>query len=394
MRDPRSRPSFPKQRLVALLLLCAAAALPAPGPLFALQAPAAAPRPAAVRATPERYVTAIETGHEILDSLRMATGIPGLSVTVGIDGDVVWSEGLGFADLENRVAVTPLTKFRIGSVSKAVSSIAVGRLVERGHLDLDATVQTYVPGFPAKRWPITTRLVAGHLAGIRHYRGTEFESARHYATVAQGLTIFADDSLLFEPGTRWSYSSYGWNLVSAVVEGAAGVPFLAYMRREVFDPAGLSDMVSDQVDSLVMFRTRYYQMAQDGAVLNAPFVDNSYKWAGGGFLSTPTELVELAFALLDGELLERETLETLWTPQRTRDGRETEYGIGWYVSQDEAGRRMVGHGGGSVGGTTLFWVWPEQEVVVALTANMSDAPLGGRAFAERLAIPFLAAESD
>ena len=290
--------------------------------------------------------------------------------------------------------MTPLTKFRIGSVSKPVTSIAVGRLVEAGALDLDLPVQAYVPGFPEKPWPITTRLVAGHLAGIRHYRGTEFESARHYATVAEGLTIFAGDSLLFEPGTRWSYSSYGWNLVSAVVEGAAREPFLGYMRREVFGEAGLADIVADQVDSLVSFRTRYYQKAGDGAVLNAPYVDNSNKWAGGGFLSTPTELAELAFALLEGELLERSTLETLWARQRLRDGSETEYGIGWYVSEDAAGRRMVGHGGGSIGGTTLFWLWPEQEVIVTLTANLSEAPLGGRAFAERLGTPFLAAGAD
>ena len=346
---------------------------------------------AAVRTAPARYESAFEAGRAVLDSLRLAAGIPGLSIAVGIDGDVVWAEGFGLADLENRVPVTPLTKFRIGSVSKAVTSVAVGQLVESGALDLDVPVQTYVPRFPEKRWPITTRLVAGHLAGIRHYRGAEFESARHYATVAGGLTIFADDSLLFEPGTRWSYSSYGWNLVSAVVEGASSQPFLAYMRREVFERAGLSDMVADQVDSLVMFRTRYYQKAGDGAVLNAPYVDNSYKWAGGGFLSTPGELVELAFALFDEELIERETLETLWARQRTRDGEETEYGIGWYVSEDAAGRRMVGHGGGSVGGTTLFWLWPEQELVVALTANLSEAPLGGRAFAERLGTPFLAA---
>ncbi|MGH7566686.1 MAG: serine hydrolase domain-containing protein [Gemmatimonadota bacterium] len=381
-------------RRLATAILLVGGSLAAPQALATLQAQVATPQPAAVRAAPERYVAAIEAGRAILDSLRLASGIPGLSVAVGVGGDVVWSEGFGFADLENRVAVTPLTKFRIGSVSKPVSSIAVGQLVEEGRLDLDATVQTYVPGFPEKRWPITARLVAGHLAGIRHYRGAEFESARHYATVAQGLTIFADDSLLFEPGTRWSYSSYGWNLVSAVVEGASGEPFLAYMRRQVFEPAGLSDLVSDQVDSLVMFRTRYYQKAQDGAVLNAPFVDNSYKWAGGGFLSTPTELIELAFALFDGELLERETLELLWTPQRTRDGNATEYGIGWYASEDAAGRRMVGHGGGSVGGTTLFWLWPDQEVVVALTANLSEAPLGGRAFAERLGVPFLLAEAD
>ena len=377
-------------RRLASAFLFATASLSSPWALSSLHAQVAV-ESAAVRTAPARYESAIEAGRAVLDSLRLAAGIPGLSIAVGIDGDVVWAEGFGLADLENRVPVTPLTKFRIGSVSKAVTSVAVGQLVESGALDLDVPVQTYVPRFPEKRWPITTRLVAGHLAGIRHYRGAEFESARHYATVAGGLTIFADDSLLFEPGTRWSYSSYGWNLVSAVVEGASSQPFLAYMRREVFERAGLSDMVADQVDSLVMFRTRYYQKAGDGAVLNAPYVDNSYKWAGGGFLSTPGELVELAFALFDEELIERETLETLWARQRTRDGEETEYGIGWYVSEDAAGRRMVGHGGGSVGGTTLFWLWPEQELVVALTANLSVARLGGRAFAERLGTPFLAA---
>jgi CubicO group peptidase (beta-lactamase class C family) len=380
-------------RRFACALLFATASLSAPWTVPVLSAQVAV-RPAAVRTAPERFEPAIEAGRALLDSLRLAAGIPGLSVAVGVGADVVWSEGFGFADIENRVTVTPLTKFRIGSVSKAVTSIAVGKLVEAGALDLDLPVQAYVPGFPEKRWPITTRLVAGHLAGIRHYRGTEFESARHYTTVADGLTIFAGDSLLFEPGSRWSYSSYGWNLVSAVVEGAAREPFLAYMRREVFDEAGLSDIVADQVDSLVSFRTRYYRKAADGAVLNAPHVDNSNKWAGGGFLSTPIELAELAFVLLEGELMERSTLETLWARQRLRDGSETEYGIGWYVSEDAAGRRMVGHGGGSIGGTTLFWIWPEQEVVVALTTNLSEAPLGGRAFAERLGTPFLAAGTD
>lgn len=380
-------------RRLARAVLFAGAWASAPWNLSVLNAQTAA-RPAAVRTAPERFETAIEAGRAALDSLRLATGIPGLSVAVGVGGDVVWAEGIGFADLENRVPVTPLTKFRIGSVSKPVTSIAVGQLVEAGALDIDLPVQTYVPGFPVKRWPITTRLVAGHLAGIRHYRGAEFESARHYSTVAEGLTIFAGDSLLFEPGTRWSYSSYGWNLVSAVVEGAAREPFLGYMRREVFGEAGLTDIVADQIDSLVSFRTRYYQTAGDGAVLNAPYVDNSNKWAGGGFLSTPTELAELAFALFEGALIERSTLETLWTRQRLRDGSETEYGIGWYVSEDATGRRMVGHGGGSIGGTTLFWLWPEQEVVVALTANLSEAPLGGRAFAERLGTPFLAAGGD
>ncbi|HEX6643571.1 MAG TPA: serine hydrolase domain-containing protein, partial [Gemmatimonadales bacterium] len=156
----------------------------------------------------------------IVDSIARV-GIPGVSITVMRDGRIVWSEGIGWADLEQRVPVTPLTRFRVGSVSKSLTAAAVGLLVERGRLDLDAPVQRYVPAFPEKRYPITTRLVAGHLAGIRHYAGNEFLSMRPYASVTEGLEIFQHDSLLFHPGTRYLYSSYGWNLVSAVIEGAS-----------------------------------------------------------------------------------------------------------------------------------------------------------------------------
>lgn len=319
---------------------------------------------------------------QLVDSLRAAlldsmeqSGVPGVSITVAQDGRILWSEGLGWADLEQRVAVTPLTRFRIGSVSKSLTSTALGLLVEQGKLDLDQPVQRYVPSFPVKRWPITTRQVAGHIAGIRHYRGDEFALNRPFPTVADGLTIFADDTLLFEPGTRYSYSSYGYNLVSAVIEGASGTPFLEYMRTHVFQPAGLRHTVPDFVDSLVPFRARWYTGDQD-SVVNATFVDNSYKWAGGGFLSTTEDLVRFAFAMLDDKLISRDTRNLLWTSLKLKNGEETGYGLGWSVSTDDAGRRRVMHSGGSMGGTAYLVIYPDQRLVVALLAN-SDQPFVG-----------------
>ena len=328
----------------------------------------------AIAPSPSRYAVAIERGRLILEGIRSHAGVPGLSVAVGVDGEVVWSEGFGYADIENRVPVWEETRFRVGSVSKPITAAAVGLLVEQGRLDLDAPVQRYVPTFPQKRWPISTRQLAGHLAGIRHYRGAETYGTKHYTTVQEGLEIFRDDTLLYEPGTRYSYSSYGWNLISAVVEAASGESFLQYMQDHVFEPLGLTRIVADHVDSIIPHRTRFYMRTRDGTVLNAQYVDNSYKWAGGGFLSNTADLVRFGMAHLEGEFLRPETVALLWTSQRTSGGEETGYGIGWDVATDYEGRRIVSHGGSSIGGRAHLLIFPDDGVVVAMLAN-SSAPV-------------------
>lgn len=358
-----SLPAVIRRPLFVSLILC----LPA-GPLSgqsAVHPPAQAP-------TIGEFAPAVVYARTMLDAMRIARGVPGLSAAVGIDGRIVFAEGFGWADVENRVPVTADTKFRVGSVSKPLTAAAMALLVERGQLNLDAPVQEYVPTFPRKRWPVSSRLVAGHLAGIRHYNGEEFLIREHYDSVLEGLTIFADDSLLFEPGERFRYSSYGWNLLSAVVEGASGEEFLAFMDGEVFEPLGMMSTVADQVDSIIPDRTRFYEVANDGRVYNSPYVDNSYKWAGGGFLSTPSDLVRFGMAHLDGSFLDAETLEQLWTSQRTTDGEETDNGIGWFLGTTAVGAPAISHGGGSIGGVTYLLLLPEEGVVAALTANTSQ----------------------
>ncbi|HEY9428297.1 MAG TPA: serine hydrolase domain-containing protein [Gemmatimonadaceae bacterium] len=341
-----------------------------------------APVPASAQAVVQVPASVADAQARAVDTARARVrewvakdNLPGASVAVGIDGQIVWAEGFGWADLEQRVPVTSLTRFRIGSVSKPLTSVAVGLLYERGKVDLDAPVQKYVPSFPKKRWPISTRQLMGHVAGLRHYRGDEFLSSEHYDNVLEGLEIFAHDSLLFRPGTAYSYSTYGWNLVSAVVESAAGEPFLDFMRREVFAPLGLRHTVPGYMASIVPDRVRFYEKDKEGRLVNAPYVDNSYKWAGGGFLSTPSDLVRFGFGMLDNELLKAETRKMLWTPLQLQSGKSTGYGLGWGVDTLD-GHRVVSHGGGSVGGTTAFMIFPDQRMVVAVTTNLSDAEVG------------------
>jgi len=200
----------------------------------------------------------------------------------------------------------------------------------------------------------------------------------HYDDVVDELAIFADDPLIHEPGTAYAYSTYGWNLISAVVQSAAGEPFLDYMRRVVFDPIGMFETVAEHVDSLIYHRSRAYLRTPDGRIVNAPYVDNSNKWSGGGFLSTASDLVRYGCAYLGGDFLTPETIEVLWTSQHTRDGERTGYGIGWRESYED-GRRVIHHTGGAVGGTTVLVIYPEEGVVVAILTNIQGASQTGNA---------------
>lgn len=325
----------------------------------------------------QRWAAAAARAHAIACE-KLAPEIPGFALAVAVDGQIVWSEAFGYADLEAKRPATPATQFRIGSVSKPITATAIAQLYETGKLDLDAPVQRYVPTFPDKGATITTRLVGGHLAGIRHYRGDEFTLNRHYATVTEGLSIFANDSLLFPPGTRFSYSTYGFNLLSAVVEGASHEDFLAYMQRHVFGPLHMASTAPDKNDSLIPNRTRFYDRRgrlAGGGFTVSPTVDNSYKWAGGGFLATAEDLVRFGSAHLAPGLLKAGTLEVLFTAQHTKDGQATPYGIGWFVGTDTLGHRYVYHGGGSIGGTTAFGVDRDSHVVFALVTNLTEARL-------------------
>jgi CubicO group peptidase (beta-lactamase class C family) len=373
----------PIHRALATLLLAGHALASAPAAQTAAAAPPAARAaepPSTLGVRDARYAATIERARRLVRDSVAALALSGYSIAVAVDGRVVWSEGFGWADIENRVPLTPRTRLRVGSVSKPLTATAVALLVERGKLDLDAPVQRYVPDFPEKRWPITTRQLGGHLAGVRHYVGDEMLSMRAYPTVRDGLAMFRDDSLLHEPGTKYEYSSHGWNLIAAVVEGASGEPFLPFVRANVLEPLGLRETIAEYPDSLIPNRARFYVRERVGAPYrNAPYVDNSYKWAGGGFLSTPEDLVRFGSAMMRPGFLSAASHAWLFTSQRTTAGEETGYGFGWGVGRDDDGRPVRSHSGGSVGANAMLLVHPGTRVVVAVLGNTNTPFVGAGA---------------
>lgn len=316
---------------------------------------------------------------------------PGISVAIGHQGKLVWAQGFGYANLQDQKPVTTETLFRIGSVSKPLTAVGLMLLVQEGKLDLDADVRSYVSEFPEKRWPVTTRQLAGHLGGIRHYQGAEFLSNVNYPRVRDGLSIFSKDALIAEPGSKYSYSSYGFNLISAAMETAAEQPFLEFMQERVFEPFGLKHTMPDHAKAELPERTAYYQTLA-GKVVPALPVDNSYKWAGGGFLSTPSDLVRFQFATQGNSLLKAETRSEMFRAQKTADGKSTGYGIGWRVVRNPSLGTIVGHSGGSVGGSTMLDSYLREQLVVAVTINHSSAP--ATLLARTIVQPFLQATAE
>jgi len=335
---------------------------------------------ATASASPPTWAAAVEQGRRIVRAGLTEQNLPGLSVAVGAGGEIVWAEGFGWADLEDKVRVAPDTRFRIGTASTALTSAAAGLLLEQDRLKLDEKIQTYVPEFPEKQWPVTLRQLMGHVAGVRADGGDEGPLfSKHCERPVEGLPYFAERSLLFEPGTQHRYSSYGWILVSAAVEAAADESFFTFMRQQIFEPLGMGDTRADfatDLDRATSYFPRFAAEPRYGPDPMRP-IDYSCYAGSSAFLSTPTDLVRFAMAINSGKLLQPATVQLLQTSQRLASGQETGYGLGWdletvTLAGQPAG--AVGHDGELLGGmASSFMTFPEYGIVVSVTSNISYA---------------------
>lgn len=342
-----------------------------------------------------KWARAVEQARQIARADLIEQNLPGLSIAVGIGGDIAWAEGFGWADLEKQTPVTPDTRFRTGDVSKALTSAAVGLLLEKNALELDDEIQTYVPEFPKKQWPVTLRHLMAQVAGIRDDAGDEAWMNPCDQT-AEGLKLFADEPLRFEPGTRYRPSSFSWILVSAAIEAAApGQSFFAFMRSQVFEPLRMTATRPDSVKETLEHRATFYFPRFGGDPRYGPGParegDHSCYAGGGAFLSTPADLARFGMAFNTGKLVQPATVQLLQTEQQLQSGEKIGYGLGWQLETVTlAGEpaRMAGHGtkGDFIGGTAYLMTFPERGIVVAVTTNISFAD--AKAIATKIAGAF------
>lgn len=329
---------------------------------------------------------------EQLEDIRARALAPGVSAAIAVDGEVVFSGGVGLGDVENDLSLTGRSVHNIASISKTHAAIAVMQLVERGRVDLDADIQTYVPWFPRKQAPISVRQILTHTSGIRHYQDGEFGEGdvlrfRQFDDIETASQRWADDPLLFDPGSAWRYSSYATNLLQALVENVSGQGFEAYLAEHVWGPSGLQDTQFDVPARIVPRRTHAYRVdAQTGALSHPPQENVSYKYAGGGILSTNEDGLRFGHALNTGKLLGDAAMTAMYALQLPEGMENAEQqALIWRVGTDGAGRPFVGHSGSVKGALSYLLLFPEHDVVVSLYVNATGGQVQLQQDALRLA---------
>lgn len=321
------------------------------------------------------------------------SGVPSLQIAVGQNGKLIFNEAFGLADIENNVKATTETKYRSASMDKWLTATATFRLVESGQLDLDVPIQEYCPEFPKKEWPITTRQLLTHTAGIRHnldfprlIEDAKTEQERNklkemqikeqlgeytrYTDVITPLENFKDDDLLFEPGTDYSYSSFGYRVLGCVIQGAAERPFREVMKEEIFIPASMNNIVDDDAWAVIPNRASGYFLKENGSVSRASFRDVSENLPAGGHLATASDFISFVNAFKSGKLVSAET-QTLMTKAPIFVGDnpvDSKYGYGVELIDSDIGK-WIAHTGSQSGATAIVVIFPADNISIAIMSN-------------------------
>ncbi len=313
-------------------------------------------------------LSGLDKADALLQKLIDDRKIPGLAIAVANKSKTYFEKGYGYADLEKQLPINPKeTIFRIASVSKPIAATALAHMVAEKQIDLDASLYSYVPYFPKKEWDFSIRQLANHTAGIRSYKGMEYGLNKPYS-IKEGITIFKNDNLLFKPGTDYHYNSFDWVLISLAMQEVSGIPFNKYVQEKVLHPLGMKNTKPEITTSSAY--SNFYSRNRLG-FREAISVNNLYKLAGGGYVSTTEDIIKLGQAYLNKEVLSNDIIEQFITSEVIAN-KPTYYGLGWQVSADKKGNPYYGHIGNGVGGYSNFYIYPKEQLVISILVNCTN----------------------
>lgn len=321
----------------------------------------------------ETVADAAAIAQRLLDTLRESNGVPGMGAAVWQEGQIVWEGSSGLRDVERRLPATRETLFRLASVSKIFTVAAVGQLAEQRRIDLDAPMQRQLPWLGSHWAPITPRQLAAHVSGLPHYQAVDADrGSRHYATGRDAVAIFAERDLLRPPGTAYSYSSWGYTLLGALVEEKTGRAFTDYVAKKV--APGLA-IRADATDSGDADASRAYGFDQR-RVVDVPRHDFSYTWGGGGLSGTAGAVASFGGRMIDGRVVRPETFDAMLVPVKLADGKaagedDYEVGFGWRIGGDADGAPFVHHNGVALGARSTLGLWRGERTAVSVLSNAS-----------------------
>lgn len=312
----------------------------------------------------------LQAADRISQGLIQRMKVPGLALSVTHKGKSIFEKGYGLADLDKDISVDPQsTVFRAASISKPIAATALAIMVDESLISLEDSFYKYVPSFPAKKHDFSIRQLASHTAGIRAYRGKEYALNKPY-TNRDSINIFANDPLEYKPGTDFKYNSFGWVMLSVAMEEASGTDLQTYVRTRVLEPLGMYATIPEIPGNVPKDTATFYTRYGRGFRKAAP-VDNRYKLAAGGYLSTASDLSLLGNAYLNRHKIlppvSKDFIVSQWLGSR-----QTYYGLGWEASQLSSGYSYFGHTANGIGAFGKFLVVPSLDLVLVLLTNCSN----------------------
>jgi len=320
-------------------------------------------------------------------------GQPGAAVLVKKQGKVIWRKGYGLANLELNVPVEPDMIFRLGSITKQFTAVAVLMLAEEGKLSLQDEITKFLPDYPTQGKKITVEHLLTHTSGVKSYTDLPewLPLQRKDMTVGEIIDLFKNQPMEFTPGERWKYSNSGYILLGAIIEKASGKSYADFLADRIFGPLGMKSSCYDSTSRIIPRRVPGYSKGNSGFE-NAPYLSMSQPYAAGALGSSVDDLATWTEALLAGKLIKRETLERAFTSYKLKDGLDSKYGYGWCIS-DYEGHRLIEHGGGIHGFLSYALFFPEDQIFVALLTNsavteLQPEPLAFRTGCLALGIPY------
>jgi serine beta-lactamase-like protein LACTB, mitochondrial len=305
----------------------------------------------------------------------------GVSIGVIDGGRVAYSQGFGFADVENQVAMTPQSLIRWASVSKPLTAVVAGQLVAEGRLSFDDDVRKYVPEFPDHGVTIRVRDLLCHQSGIVHYANgrvvrtqKEYGEPHPFQNVINSLDTFKESPLVNAPGEKYSYSTHAYMLLSAVTERAENKPFAQQVQDRINSPLGLTTLQPDYQWVEISPRAVGYRL-RNQQVIPSTNTDVSWKLGGGGFISSVEDMAAFGAGLMGSKLLSEKIKSQMWVRQKTTDGSETDVGLGFFI--DGVGESLrVSHNGSQEKAKTRMVIYPNRKNGIVVMSNCEHAEPG------------------
>lgn len=324
-----------------------------------------------------------DPGQAVLEKLVTNEFTVGASGAYTIGDSIVWKSAVGYADQKNNVLFKTSTKVRMASIAKSMTALAIMQLVEQNKLDLDAPIQKYIPDYPKQQGTqITAHHLLSHTSGIGGYKNTkEANTTKEYASLSEALDIFKNRELLFKPGTKYSYTTYGYTVLGVILERISGQSFEEYMQMNIWNRAGMTETgvvkfgVAKDSQSLLYHRKGGKGKPKEGNENNL-----SNRIPGGGFYTTVDDMLKFGNAVLNNTFVKEETLG-LMREHHSLEKVQNGYGFGWFLYSPMPNEGEVfGHSGAQMGCSSQLYIVPKTKSVVVVLTNTSRVNMGGAAY--------------